>query len=45
MKIQRTKTALIKASLGNGQKDKQTTLADIKKIFGLDGEDSEDETY
>jgi DNA repair protein RAD5 len=45
MKIQRTKTALINASLSNGQKDKRATLTDIKKIFGLDEADSEDETY
>lgn len=43
MKIQRTKTALINASLG-GQKQR-ATLADIKKIFGLDEADSEDEGF
>lgn len=41
MKIQRTKTALINASLG-AQKQR-ASLADIKKIFGLDEADSEDE--
>ncbi|BEI81856.1 hypothetical protein CcaverHIS002_0210160 [Cutaneotrichosporon cavernicola] len=41
IKIQRTKTALINASLG-GQKQR-ATLSDIKKIFGLDEADSEDE--
>jgi DNA repair protein RAD5 len=40
MKIQRTKTALINASLGQKQR---ASLADIKKIFGLDEADSEDE--
>lgn len=44
MKIQRSKTALVNASLSGGQqKDKQTSLADIKKIFGLDEDDSDDE--
>lgn len=34
------------ASLSGGaQKDKQATLADIKKIFGLDEDDSEDEEF
>ncbi|CAK9785644.1 hypothetical protein CC85DRAFT_288333 [Cutaneotrichosporon oleaginosum] len=42
MKIQRTKTALINASLGQKQR---ASLADIKKIFGLDEADSEDETF
>ncbi|ORX36723.1 SNF2 family N-terminal domain-domain-containing protein [Kockovaella imperatae] len=46
MKIQRSKTALVNASLSGGaQRDKSATLADIKKIFGLDEEDSEDEVY
>jgi DNA repair protein RAD5 len=45
MKIQRTKTALINASLSGAGKDKRVALADIKKIFGLDEEDSEDEVY
>ncbi|KAL1413610.1 DNA helicase rad5 [Vanrija albida] len=45
MKIQRTKTALINASLAGAGKDKRVGLADIKKIFGLDEEDSEDEVY
>ncbi|KAL7425072.1 DNA helicase rad5 [Cryptotrichosporon argae] len=46
LKIQRTKTALVNASLAGGvQKDKQASLADIKKIFGLDDDDSEDEAY
>ncbi|CAD6588890.1 MAG: DNA helicase rad5 [Tremellales sp. Tagirdzhanova-0007] len=46
MKIQRSKTALVNASLSGGaQKDKQASLADIKKIFGLDQDDSEDEVY
>ncbi len=41
---QRSKTALVNASLSGGQqKDKQTSLADIKKIFGLDEDDSDDE--
>lgn len=41
---ERHKTALVNASLAGGQaKDKQTSLADIKKIFGLDEDDSEDE--
>lgn len=42
MKIQRHKTALINASL-SGKKDKNATLEDIKKIFGLGEADSEDE--
>jgi DNA repair protein RAD5 len=34
----------VNASLaGGGQKDKGASLADIKKIFGLDEDDSEDE--
>lgn len=45
MKIQRSKTALVNASLSGGGKDKGQTLADIKKIFGLDDADSEDEEY
>ncbi|KAK4685546.1 DNA repair protein RAD5, partial [Tremellales sp. Uapishka_1] len=46
MKIQRSKTALVNASLsGGGQRDKNAAMADIKKIFGLDEEDSEDEAY
>ncbi|WWC70296.1 uncharacterized protein I206_104246 [Kwoniella pini CBS 10737] len=46
MKIQRSKTALVNASLsGGGSKDKGASLADIKKIFGLDEDDSEDEVY
>ncbi|WVQ72424.1 hypothetical protein IAR50_001976 [Cryptococcus sp. DSM 104548] len=48
MKIQRSKTALVNASLrGDTAKSKETSLADIKKIFGLiDGEeDSEEEIY
>ncbi|ODO09770.1 DNA repair protein RAD5 [Cryptococcus amylolentus CBS 6273] len=48
MKIQRSKTALVNASLrGDAAKSKETSLADIKKIFGLlDGEeDSEEEIY
>lgn len=45
MKIQRSKTALVNASLSGGGKDKGQTLADIKKIFGLDEADSEDDTY
>ena len=41
---ERHKTALVNASLAGGaSKDKQTSLADIKKIFGLDADDSEDE--
>lgn len=41
---ERHKTALVNASLAGGAaKDKQTSLADIKKIFGLDADDSEDE--
>lgn len=43
---ERSKTALVNASLAGGQqKDKQTSLADIKKIFGLDDDDSEDEGF
>lgn len=43
---ERSKTALVNASLSGGaQKDKSASLADIKKIFGLDEEDSEDEVY
>ncbi|KIS01247.1 DNA repair protein RAD5 [Cryptococcus deuterogattii 2001/935-1] len=45
MKIQRSKTALVNASLSKGAKTKETTLADIKKIFGMDEEDSEEEVY
>ncbi|OXH42039.1 DNA repair protein RAD5 [Cryptococcus neoformans] len=45
MKIQRSKTALINASLSKSAKTKETTLADIKKIFGMDEEDSEEEVY
>nr|XP_019046210.1 DNA repair protein RAD5 [Kwoniella bestiolae CBS 10118]OCF25140.1 DNA repair protein RAD5 [Kwoniella bestiolae CBS 10118] len=46
MKIQRSKTALVNASLSGGaSKDKGASLADIKKIFGLDEDDSEDEVY
>ncbi|EIW70729.1 hypothetical protein TREMEDRAFT_43337 [Tremella mesenterica DSM 1558] len=46
MKIQRSKTALVNASLAGGaQKDKQTSLADIKKIFGLDEDNSDDEVF
>ncbi|WVQ99319.1 hypothetical protein IAU59_006451 [Kwoniella sp. CBS 9459] len=46
MKIQRSKTALVNASLAGGaSKDKTASLADIKKIFGLDEDDSEDEVY
>ncbi|OCF60506.1 DNA repair protein RAD5 [Kwoniella mangroviensis CBS 10435] len=46
MKIQRSKTALVNASLSGGaSKDKGASLADIKKIFGLDDDDSEDEVY
>ncbi|ORY34105.1 SNF2 family N-terminal domain-domain-containing protein [Naematelia encephala] len=46
IKIQRSKTALVNASLAGGaQRDKQASLADIKKIFGLDEDDSEDEVY
>lgn len=45
MKIQRHKTALINASLSNGSKDKNATLADIKKIFGLGEADSEDDGF
>ncbi|WWD17390.1 hypothetical protein CI109_101831 [Kwoniella shandongensis] len=46
MKIQRSKTALVNASLAGGaSKDKQASLADIKKIFGLGEDDSEDEVY
>ena len=45
MKIQRSKTALVNASLSGGGKDKGQTLADIKKIFGFDDADSEDEVY
>ncbi|WVR07134.1 hypothetical protein IAU60_004175 [Kwoniella sp. DSM 27419] len=46
MKIQRSKTALVNASLAGGaSKDKAASLADIKKIFGLDEDDSEDEAY
>lgn len=46
MKIQRSKTALVNASLSGGAKDKGQTLADIKKIFGLDdADDDEDEVY
>lgn len=45
MKIQRSKTALVNASLSGGGKDKGQTLADIKKIFGLDDADSQDEVY
>ncbi|OCF36767.1 DNA repair protein RAD5 [Kwoniella heveanensis BCC8398] len=46
MKIQRSKTALVNASLAGGaSKDKAASLADIKKIFGLDEDDSEDEVY
>ena len=41
---ERHKTALVNASLAGGaSKDKQTSLADIKKIFGFDADDSEDE--
>lgn len=41
---ERSKTALVNASLSGGaQKDKNTSMADIKKIFGLDEDDSEDE--
>lgn len=41
---ERSKTALVNASLSGGaQKDKAASLADIKKIFGLDDDDSEDE--
>jgi DNA repair protein RAD5 len=43
MKIQRTKTALINASL-SGQKER-ASLADIKKVFGIGDADSEDEVY
>ncbi|GMK59160.1 hypothetical protein CspeluHIS016_0701750 [Cutaneotrichosporon spelunceum] len=43
LKIQRTKTALINASLG-GQKQR-ASLAEMKKIFGLDEADSEDEVF
>lgn len=44
LKIQRSKTALVNASLsGGGQKDKGASLADLKKIFNIDEEDSEDE--
>jgi DNA repair protein RAD5 len=43
-RVERHKTALVNASLAGGAtKDKQTSLADIKKIFGLDADDSEDE--
>jgi DNA repair protein RAD5 len=36
----------VNASLAGGpQKDKQTNLADLKKVFGLDEDDSEDEIY
>ena len=43
---ERSKTALVNASLAGGaQRDKAASLADIKKIFGLDEEDSEDEVY
>ncbi|WRT66270.1 uncharacterized protein IL334_003223 [Kwoniella shivajii] len=46
MKIQRSKTALVNASLSGGaSKEKGASLADIKKIFGLDEDDSEDEVY
>lgn len=41
---ERHKTALVNASLAGGaSKDKQTSLADIKKIFGFDADDSDDE--
>ena len=45
--VERSKTALVNASLAGGaQKDKQASLADIKKIFGIDNDDdSEDEVY
>ena len=43
---ERSKTALVNASLSGGaQRDKAASLADIKKIFGLDEDDSEDEVY
>lgn len=42
---ERSKTALVNASLSKGAKTKETTLADIKKIFGVDEEDSEEEVY
>lgn len=43
---ERSKTALVNASLAGGAaKDKAASLADIKKIFGLDEDDSEDEVY
>ncbi|WWC89419.1 uncharacterized protein L201_004343 [Kwoniella dendrophila CBS 6074] len=46
MKIQRSKTALVNASLAGGAaKDKGASLADFKKIFGLDEDDSDDEVY
>jgi DNA repair protein RAD5 len=44
--LERSKTALVNASLSGGaQRDKSASLADIKKIFGLDEDDSEDEVY
>ena len=43
--VERSKTALVNASLAGGaQRDKAASLADIKKIFGLDDDDSEDDT-
>ncbi|WVQ80640.1 hypothetical protein IAT38_002745 [Cryptococcus sp. DSM 104549] len=46
LKIQRHKTRLVNASLAGGaSKDKQTSLADIKKVFGIGEDDSEDEAY
>ncbi|WVO16207.1 hypothetical protein L204_103878 [Cryptococcus depauperatus] len=45
LKIQRSKTALVNASLSTGDRNKEASLADIKKIFGLDEADSEDDDY
>jgi DNA repair protein RAD5 len=36
----------VNASLSGGaQRDKNASLVDIKKIFGLGGDDSEDEAF
>lgn len=44
MAVSARKTALINASLGGGaQKDKGASLADMRKIFGLDEDDEEEE--